>query len=75
MTFDDPNVYEMISRGETDAIFQLRVAHDAIARSETETFEDIIAGISLFRPGLWIRFRDTSRRVTTRVRSNTIRRC
>jgi len=57
MTFDDPNVYEMISRGETDAIFQLESSGiDAIyARSwKPETFEDIICGhLRLFRPGAY----------------------
>ena len=53
MTFDDPNVYEMISRGDTDAVFQLESGGmtQFMRDLKPETFEDIIAGISLFRPG------------------------
>lgn len=53
MVFDDPNVYEMISRGDTDAVFQLEGGGmtQFMRDLKPETFEDIIAGISLFRPG------------------------
>ncbi len=53
MIFDDPNVYEMISRGDTDAVFQLEGGGmtQFMRDLKPETFEDIIAGISLFRPG------------------------
>lgn len=53
MTFDDPNVYDMISRGDTEAVFQLEGGGmtQFMRDLRPETFEDIIAGISLFRPG------------------------
>jgi len=53
MSFDDPNIYEMISRGDTDAVFQLEGSRmtQFMRELRPETFEDIIAGISLFRPG------------------------
>lgn len=46
-------VYEMLSRGETDGVFQLE--SDGIRRVlislQPESFEDIIAVIALYRPG------------------------
>lgn len=51
--FDDPAVFAMISRGESDGVFQLEST--GMKRFMTElkpsTLEDIIAGISLYRPG------------------------
>ena len=46
-------VYDMISRGETDGVFQLESAGMRSFMRELcpENLEDIIAGISLFRPG------------------------
>ena len=53
MTYDDPNIYEMISRGDTNAVFQLEGGGmtQFLRELQPESFEDIIAGISLFRPG------------------------
>lgn len=53
MTFDDPRIYEMISRGETDAVFQLEGGGmtQFLKELQPESFEDIIAGVALFRPG------------------------
>ncbi|HZK29125.1 MAG TPA: DNA polymerase III subunit alpha, partial [Clostridia bacterium] len=53
MTFDDPNLFAMISRGETNAVFQLEGGGmtQFLRELQPESFEDIIAGISLFRPG------------------------
>ena len=50
---DDPGVYAMISRGETDGVFQLESAgmRSFLASMKPGCFEDIIAGISLYRPG------------------------
>ena len=51
--YDDPNVFELIASGNTDAVFQLesggmkRVMKDL----KPDCLEDIIAGISLYRPG------------------------
>ena len=50
---DDPEVFKMISRGETVGIFQLesRGMTSFMKQLEPESLEDIIAGISLYRPG------------------------
>lgn len=51
--FDDPGVYELLSSGETLGVFQLEGGgmRDFIRQLKPSSFEDIIAGISLFRPG------------------------
>ena len=53
INYDDPKVYEMISSGRTEGIFQLESAGMKIFMKELKpsTLEDIIAGISLYRPG------------------------
>ena len=50
---DDPAVYEMISKGETDGVFQLESGgmKQFMKELRPESIEDIIAGISLYRPG------------------------
>jgi DNA polymerase-3 subunit alpha len=53
MEYNDPNVYNLISSGKTEAIFQLE--SDGMKRFMRELkpncLEDIIAGVSLYRPG------------------------
>ena len=51
--FDDPAVYEMISCGDTDGVFQLESAgmRQFLGQLKPDCFEDLIAGISLYRPG------------------------
>lgn len=51
--YDDPRVYEMICSGDTTGVFQLESAGmtQFIMQMKPESLEDIIAGISLFRPG------------------------
>ena len=53
LSFDDPEVYAMISRGETDGVFQLESGgmKSFMKELKPENLEDIIAGISLYRPG------------------------
>ncbi|MDR5660035.1 DNA polymerase III subunit alpha [Serpentinicella sp. ANB-PHB4] len=53
LTYDDPKVYELISRGETLGVFQLESAGmiQFMKELKPNCFEDIIAGISLYRPG------------------------
>lgn len=53
MSFDDPRIYEMISNGDTSACFQLEGAGmtSFFKELKPESFEDIIAGIALYRPG------------------------
>ena len=50
---DDPSVYRMISAGDTDGIFQLESSgmRSFLMNMKPENFEDIIAAISLYRPG------------------------
>ncbi len=53
MKYDDPGVFKTISDGYTSGIFQLESAGMTSFMKELkpESLEDIIAGISLFRPG------------------------
>lgn len=53
MTYDDPLVYEVISSGDTSGIFQLESSgmRQFMKNLRPDCFEDIIAGISLYRPG------------------------
>ncbi|MDP2181077.1 MAG: DNA polymerase III subunit alpha [Actinomycetota bacterium] len=50
---DDPRVYEMIARADTVGVFQLESSgqRNLNTRLRASEFEDIIAAISLFRPG------------------------
>ncbi|MBP3541658.1 MAG: DNA polymerase III subunit alpha [Clostridia bacterium] len=50
---DDPEVYKMISSGDTDGVFQLESAgmRSFLQSMKPACFEDIIAAISLYRPG------------------------
>ncbi|MBQ7676769.1 MAG: DNA polymerase III subunit alpha, partial [Lachnospiraceae bacterium] len=51
--YDDKKVYEMISAGKTAGVFQLESAGMTAFMKELvpQSLEDIIAGISLYRPG------------------------
>ncbi|HYF82688.1 MAG TPA: DNA polymerase III subunit alpha [Clostridia bacterium] len=53
MDYDDPGVYKMISQGETYGVFQLESGGMTQCMKELKPncLEDIIAGISLYRPG------------------------
>ena len=53
MTYDDPKVFEMIGRGETIGVFQLESSGMTQFMKELKpsNFEDIVAGVALFRPG------------------------
>lgn len=53
MDYDDPKVYELISSGNTDGIFQLESpGMTSFMKSlRPDQFEDVVAGISLYRPG------------------------
>ena len=50
---DDKAVYDMISDGETDGVFQLESGgmRSFLSNMKPQNFEDIIAAISLYRPG------------------------
>ena len=51
--FDDPAVWRMIASGDTDAVFQLESGgmRQFMSQLKPDCFEDLIAGISLYRPG------------------------
>ena len=53
LALDDPHIYEMLSLGDTDGVFQLESAgmKQFMKELKPSSFEDIIAGISLYRPG------------------------
>ncbi|MBQ9210070.1 MAG: DNA polymerase III subunit alpha [Clostridia bacterium] len=50
---DDPEVYDMICRGDTEGVFQLEGSGmtSFLTNMKPSCFEDIIAAISLYRPG------------------------
>jgi len=51
--YDDPEVYKMISEGNTHAVFQLESAgfQKFMRELQPTCLEDIIAGVSMYRPG------------------------
>lgn len=53
ISFDDREVYEMISQGHTEGVFQLESTGmtNFMKELKPSNLEDIIAGISLYRPG------------------------
>ncbi len=53
MSYDDPEVFKLISSGNTEAVFQLEGGgmKKFMRELQPTCLEDIIAGISLFRPG------------------------
>ncbi len=53
LDMDDTDVYAMISQGETDGVFQLESSgmKQFMKELKPNSLEDVIAGISLYRPG------------------------
>lgn len=53
MTYDDPKPFDMIASGNTQGVFQLESAGmtQFMKNLRPDCFEDIVAGISLYRPG------------------------
>ncbi|MEA4940796.1 MAG: DNA polymerase III subunit alpha [Christensenella sp.] len=53
LPFTDPAVYKMIALGDTDGVFQLESGgmRQFLQQLKPDCFEDLIAGISLYRPG------------------------
>ena len=53
LEFDDPEVYRMIASGDTDGVFQFESAGMRAFMKDLRPscFEDIIAGVALYRPG------------------------
>lgn len=53
MEYDDKNVYDMLGQGKTEAVFQLESGgfQKFMKDLKPTCLEDIIAGVSLYRPG------------------------
>lgn len=53
MEYDDPKVYQLIGEGDTHAVFQLEGEgmKNFMRNLKPTCLEDVIAGISIFRPG------------------------
>ena len=53
MDYDDPKVFELLSSGNTLGVFQLESAgmRSFMKQLKPSNFEDIVSGISLYRPG------------------------
>ena len=53
LPLDDAKTYEMMSRGDTTGVFQLESSgmRDVLRRLKPNRFDDIIALVSLYRPG------------------------
>jgi len=53
LPLDDPRAYALLARGETVGVFQLEGAgvRDMLKKLRPDCFEDIIAVVSLYRPG------------------------
>ncbi|MEZ4846408.1 MAG: DNA polymerase III subunit alpha [Bdellovibrionota bacterium] len=49
----DPKVFELLSRGDTQGIFQLESSgmRDIVTKLKPSSFEDIVALVALYRPG------------------------
>ena len=53
LALDDETTFKMIGRGDTTGVFQLESSgmRDVLRKLKPDAFEDIIAVVSLFRPG------------------------
>jgi DNA polymerase-3 subunit alpha len=53
LTLDDPEVYELFSKAQTDGVFQFESGgmKDILRRLKPERFEDLVALNALYRPG------------------------
>ena len=73
---DDEPTYELLARAETTGVFQLECAgmRDALRKLKPDSFEDIIALVSLYRPGPMDNIpRYTTSSTATRTRSTSTR--
>ncbi|MEQ1631740.1 MAG: DNA polymerase III subunit alpha, partial [Planctomycetota bacterium] len=53
LPLDDPATYALMTRGETQGVFQLESSgmRELLSRLKPDTFEDVIAVLALYRPG------------------------
>ena len=52
LSTDDPNVYDLLSRGDTDGVFQLESTgmRKYLRMLKPSGFEDLVAMLALYRP-------------------------
>ncbi len=70
--YNDPKVLEMVGNGKTDGVFQLESAgmKSFMKELKPQSLEDVIAGISLYRPGpmdfipQYVKGKNTSGKIT-----------
>lgn len=72
MSFDEKEVYDLISAGDTAGVFQLESAGmtSFMTQLKPDSLEDIIAGVALYRPGP---MSEIGRYVASRHNSSKIR--
>ncbi len=72
--YNDKKVLDSLGTGRSDGVFQLESAgmKNFMKELKPQSLEDVIAGISLYRPGLWILFLSISEERTARIPSVTI---
>ncbi len=53
LSFDDPKVFKLMAVGDTDGIFQMESSgfKEMIKKLQPDRFEDVVAGVALYRPG------------------------
>ncbi|HUZ63604.1 MAG TPA: DNA polymerase III subunit alpha [Acetobacteraceae bacterium] len=53
LPLDDPPTYEMLARGDAGGVFQFESQgmRDVLRQMRPDRFEDLIAGVALYRPG------------------------
>ncbi|MBW2701238.1 MAG: DNA polymerase III subunit alpha [Deltaproteobacteria bacterium] len=53
LPLDDPDVYKLLTSGETDGVFQVESSgfKELMKKLKPDCFEDIIAAVALYRPG------------------------
>ncbi len=53
MPLTDPGVYKLISKGDTEGVFQLESSgfQELLKKLKPDKFEDIVAAVALYRPG------------------------
>ncbi len=64
LPLDDPPTYEMLARGDAGGVFQFESAgmRDVLRQMRPDRFEDLIAGVALYRPGPMANIPDYCRR-------------
>ena len=73
INYDDKKVLDSLGTGRSDGVFQLESAgmKNFMKELKPQSLEDVIAGISLYRPGPWISSPSISGAKTVRIPSVT----